>query len=166
MNSKELYAICEEIVQMLEINNWSIATAESCTAGLIAGTLVDVPGASNVFNEGYITYSNDAKIKLARVHPETLELHGAVSEEVAMEMAKGAALAAFAHVGVSATGIAGPQGGTVEKPVGLVYIGCYIGGHQSVLKCNFSGNRRENRLATVSSALELVRDEMKAQLKA
>lgn len=149
-----------EVVELLKKYKLTITTAESCTGGLIAAALVNVAGASDVLNEGYITYSDGAKERLLHVKPETLEKHGAVSEQTAIEMAKGAALAAHADVALSATGIAGPDGGTQEKPVGLVYIGCYVEGHISVLECEFHGTRMENRLNTVESALTLARDEL------
>ncbi|MCL2865499.1 MAG: CinA family protein [Lachnospiraceae bacterium] len=156
----ENYGLEVKIIDLLKRKNWYITTAESCTGGLIGATLVNVPGASKVFQEGYITYSNEAKMKLLGVRSETLERWGAVSEETALEMAKGAALAAGCQVGISATGIAGPDGGTPEKPVGLVYIGCYIDGHQSVLECRFCGSRLQNRESTVTNALELLYDEL------
>lgn len=133
----------------------TITTAESCTGGLIAGTIVNVAGASDVLNEGYVTYSNEAKQRLVHVKAETLERFGAVSEETAREMAAGAAKAAGSDVAISATGIAGPGGGTKEKPVGLVYIGCCVGEEIRVKECWFSGTRLENRLQTVETALQL-----------
>ena len=117
----------EEVVALLAKRHLTVTTAESCTGGLIAGTLVNVAGASQVLNEGYITYSNEAKQRLAGVDARTLDRYGAVSEQTAREMAVGVAHAASADMGLSATGIAGPDGGTEEKPVGLVYIGCCLG---------------------------------------
>lgn len=151
----------EEIaVELLAKKGMTVTTAESCTGGLIAGTLVNVAGASDVLNEGYVTYSNEAKEKLVGVRHETLERCGAVSEETAREMAAGAALAAGADAALSATGIAGPGGGTDEKPVGLVYIGCCVRGRVSVLRCEFHGSRMGNRLHTVERALELLIEEL------
>ena len=122
----------ESVVELLAQKKMTVTTAESCTGGLIAGTLVNVAGASDVLNEGYVTYSNDAKERLVGVKHETLEEYGAVSEQTAREMAEGAAKAAGADAALSATGIAGPGGGTEEKPVGLVYIGCYVNGETTV----------------------------------
>ena len=122
----------EAIVRMLEEDGMTVTTAESCTGGLLAGRITNVPGASNVYKEGYVTYSNDAKERLLRVKRETLMQHGAVSPQTAYEMAEGVALAAGADASLSITGIAGPGGGTEEKPVGLVYIGCYVKGHVRV----------------------------------
>ena len=114
-----------EVAKLLEQKKLHVTTSESCTGGLIAGTLVNVPGISAWFGEGYVTYSNEAKVKLLGVSHETLATYGAVSAETAEEMAKGAANVADADASVAVTGIAGPDGGTVEKPVGLVYIGCF-----------------------------------------
>ncbi len=114
----------QNIYELLEKYNLSIATAESCTGGLIAATLVNVPGISGYFGEGYITYSNEAKEKLLGVSHATLEQYGAVSSQTAEEMAKGAKQAAGTDISVISTGIAGPDGGTEDKPVGLVYLAC------------------------------------------
>lgn len=145
----------ECLVERLTEKGLTITTAESCTGGMIAGTLVNVAGASDVLNEGYITYSNEAKERLLGVRHETLEEYGAVSEQTAFEMAEGAAKAANADVALSATGVAGPGGGTADKPVGLVYVGCYACGETKVWKCQFSGTRMENRMQTVTEALSL-----------
>lgn len=146
----------ESVVELLAQKKMTVTTAESCTGGLIAGTLVNVAGASDVLNEGYVTYSNDAKERLVGVKHETLEEYGAVSEQTAREMAEGAAKAAGADAALSCTGIAGPGGGTEEKPVGLVYIGCYVNGETTVKECRFEGSRMENRLHTVETALQLL----------
>ena len=146
----------EKIVHELQKRNLTITTAESCTGGLLAGRILNVSGASSVYNEGHITYSNEAKERLLGVSHETLETYGAVSEQTAGEMAIGAARAARADVGLSTTGIAGPTGGTPEKPVGLVYVGCAIGDEVVVEECRFRGSREENRNAAVEVALQLV----------
>ena len=146
----------EKIVKELKKRGYTITTTESCTGGLLAGRILNVSGASAVYNEGYITYSNEAKERLIGVAHETLETYGAVSRQTAEEMAKGVARAASANVGLSTTGIAGPGGGTPEKPVGLVYIGCCINGETYVKECRFQGNREENRNAAVEAALELL----------
>ena len=121
-------------------------------------TVSNVPGVSEVFKSGYITYSNKAKRRLLGIKKSTLLKHGAVSEEIAREMAKGAALVSKSDVTVSITGIAGPDGGSEEKPVGLVYIGCNVCGRTTVKECHFSGNRTKIRENTVSSALSLMRE--------
>ena len=135
----------------------TVTTAESCTGGLLAGTLVNVPGASEVFNEGYITYSNDAKQKFLGVKKKTLKNDGAVSEACAAEMAKGAAKAAGSRAAVAVTGIAGPDGGTEEKPVGLVYIACCIDGNVKVESYHMNGDRQKIREITVKRALDMLR---------
>lgn len=146
----------EIVVKMLSERKMKVTTAESCTGGLIAATIVNVAGASDVLNEGYITYSNNAKEKLLGVSHETLEKCGAVSAQTAKEMAEGAARAAAADVALSATGIAGPGGGTEDKPVGLVYIGCFISGKTTVKEFRFQDNRAGNRMRTVDAALKLL----------
>lgn len=150
----------EKIVRELQNRGYTITTAESCTGGLLAGRILNVSGASAVYNEGHITYSNEAKERLLGVSHDTLEQFGAVSEQIAAEMALGAARVASANVGLSTTGIAGPGGGTPEKPVGLVYIGCAINGDVTVKECRFAGNREENRKAAVEAVLELLIDEL------
>lgn len=162
----KIYTTCEEvtleeaIVDMLKEKNLTVTTAESCTAGLLAGRIMNVPGASRVYNEGYITYSNDAKERLVGVSHETLENHGAVSHETAAEMAEGAARVSGADAAVSVTGIAGPDGGTKEKPVGLVYVGCYVKGNIRTEEFRFLGNRAKNREYAVVRALTLLREEL------
>ena len=142
------------LATFLKKYNMKLTTAESCTGGLLAGTFLNVPGASLVYEEGYITYANKSKRKLLGVKKKTLKEHGAVSKQTAKQMAKGAAKAAGADVAVSVTGIAGPDGGTAEKPVGLVYIGCYVNQKVKVRKCMFCGNREEIRRQSVQAALE------------
>ncbi len=146
----------EKVVNKLLEKGYTITTAESCTGGLLAGRILNVSGASGVYNEGHITYSNEAKERLLGVSHETLVQYGAVSKQTAGEMAQGAAEAANADVGLSTTGIAGPSGGTLEKPVGLIYIGCHIAGETYVKECRFQGSREENRNAAVEAALELL----------
>ena len=148
----------EKIVMTLKEKGYTITTAESCTGGLLAGRILNVSGASEVYNEGHITYSNEAKERILGVKHDTLEMYGAVSKETAGEMAIGAARAANANVGLSTTGIAGPGGGTPEKPVGLIYVGCSYNGEVEVRECRFNGNREENRNAAVEAGLQLLFD--------
>lgn len=148
----------EEVFKLLKENKVTITTAESCTGGLIAGTLVNVAGISEFFMEGYVTYSNEAKEKILQVAHETLEVHGAVSQETAREMALGAAKTAESDMSIVSTGIAGPDGGTKDKPVGLVYLACCYKGSVKVEKNIFPGNRSQVRQQSVQRALELVRD--------
>lgn len=154
----------EKIVRELQNRGYTVTTAESCTGGLLAGRILNVSGASNVYNEGHITYSNEAKERLLGVSHDTLEKYGAVSTHTAAEMALGAAKAANANVGLSTTGIAGPGGGTPEKPVGLVYVGCCINGEVTVEECRFHGNREENRNAAVEAALQLLWKKIEKEL--
>ena len=146
------------IVDLLLANKLTITTVESCTGGLLAARLINVPGVSEVFKSGYITYSNKAKRRLLGIKKNLLLKHGAVSKEIAREMAKGAALISKADVTVSVTGIAGPDGGSEEKPVGLVYIGCDVCGRITVKEYHFSGDRAKIRENTVSAALSLMRE--------
>lgn len=144
----------EHLVRLLKERNMTVSTAESCTGGLISGAIVNAAGASDVLKESYVTYANEAKERLVGVRHETLEQFGAVSRETAEEMALGAARASGSNVGLSSTGIAGPAGGTKEKPVGLVYIGCSVNGKVQVKELHFHGNRMENRLHTVEEVLK------------
>lgn len=149
-------ALEEVAVELLAKSGFTVSTAESCTGGLVAATLINVPGASNVINVGFITYSNEAKNRFIGVSDATLEAYGAVSRQTAKEMAEGAAAAGQADVGLSTTGIAGPGGGTTEKPVGLVYIGCCVRKETKVAEYRFSGTREQIRKSAVSAALELL----------
>lgn len=145
----------EVLVKKLMERNMTVSTAESCTGGLVAATIVNVSGASAVFNEGYITYANEAKIRMLGVDAEILNMFGAVSEETAMQMAEGCAKNAEADLGIATTGIAGPDGGTKEKPVGLVYIACCYKGKIVVEKNIFQGNRMAIRNQAVEKAIAL-----------
>ncbi|OOM16654.1 competence/damage-inducible protein A [Clostridium saccharobutylicum] len=148
----------EEVVAKLLIEKkLTISTAESCTGGMIASTLINYPGISEVLLEGAVTYSNEAKHKRLGVKNETLDKYGAVSEETAMEMAIGIAKTAGTDVSIVTTGIAGPGGGTKEKPVGLVYVGIYVKGKVEVQKCMFNGNRSRVRLQATITGLDMLR---------
>lgn len=148
----------DEVVKLCKERGYRITFAESCTGGLLSGRLVNVSGASEVYDRGFVTYANEAKVEELGVSPETLKVYGAVSEETAREMSIGALKVAHADVAVSVTGIAGPHGGTIEKPVGLVYIGCAVKDKVWVRKCWFNGNRTKNRESAVTSALLMARD--------
>lgn len=149
----------EKIVRFLNEHNMMITTVESCTGGLIAARLVNVSGASNVFSEGYVTYSEDAKTKMVGVNPETIKKYNVVSEEVAYEMASGGAKTANADVAVSVTGVAGPLGGTKDIPVGTVCIGVYYKNKVITEKFLFNGDRLQVRNQAVDNALEMVWNE-------
>ena len=146
----------EKIVSKLHARNQTLTTAESCTGGLIAKRVTDISGCSDVFFGGCVTYTNDVKQRLIGVSAETLEKYGAVSEQTARAMAEGIVRVSGADLGVGITGIAGPGGGTPEKPVGLVYVGCYYHGEVTVGECRFTGDREQNRNAAVTASLELL----------
>lgn len=149
----------EEVVsKMLVENNLKIAVAESCTGGMVSASLINYPGISSVFMEGCVTYSNEAKMKSLGVKKETLDVYGAVSDECAKEMASGVAARYNTNIGIATTGIAGPDGGTDEKPVGLVYFGIYINGKVISKKYVFNGDRqgvRERATRTILNDLRL-----------
>ena len=146
----------EKVISKLKEKSFHVTCAESCTGGMIAATLVNVAGVSDVFMESYVTYANASKHKLIGVKEETLETFGAVSRQVAEQMAEGAAKAASAQTAVAVTGIAGPDGGTPDKPVGLVYIGCFVDGKTVVTENHFEGSRMEIRKQTTQAALTLL----------
>ncbi len=146
------------VVDLLTANKLTACTVESCTGGMLSARLINVPGVSEVFKSGYVTYSNKSKRRLLGIKKNLLVKHGAVSEQIAREMAKTAAALARTDVSVSTTGIAGPDGGTPEKPVGLVYIGCNVCGRITVKECHFHGRREKIRESTVSAALSLMRE--------
>lgn len=148
----------DAIVQRLGKKGLSLTTAESCTGGAVAARLINVAGISNVYKEGFVTYSNRAKRKYLKVKKSTLNTLGAVSAKTAKEMAKGGCVATGADVCIAVTGIAGPDGGTADKPVGLVYIACCVEGKTKVQEHFFTGNRSRIREQSVVSALTLLRE--------
>lgn len=145
------------VVDLLLANSLTVACAESCTGGLLSARLINVPGVSEVYKSGYVTYSNKAKRKILNVKKPTLQKFGAVSAQTAEEMVKGTAFVSRADVAVAVTGIAGPDGGTTDKPVGLVYIACNVKGAVTVKEFRFSGSRAAIRESSVSAALTLMR---------
>lgn len=145
------------VVDLLLANKLTVSCAESCTGGMLSARLINVPGVSDVYKSGFVTYSNKAKRKILGVKKATLQKHGAVSSQTAKEMVKGAALVSQADVAVALTGVAGPDGGTKEKPVGLVYIACSVKGNVTVEEFRFKGNREKVREAATSAALRLMR---------
>lgn len=148
----------DKATELLFKNNLSISSAESCTGGMIASELVGYSGISGLFSEGYVTYSNEAKERCLGVRRETLEEYGAVSRQTAAQMALGVKRVSKADIGIATTGIAGPGGGTQDKPVGLVYIGCAYKDKVTVRKYIFEGTRYQVRLAAVKRAFELISD--------
>jgi nicotinamide-nucleotide amidase len=146
------------LLALMDAKGMTLATAESCTGGLIAGALTAIAGSSSVIMAGFVTYSNDAKQKMIGVSSESLTQHGAVSAEVARKMAEGARDRAGVSLALSCTGIAGPGGATLGKPVGLVFIGCAREGAPTLVERHvFPGDRAAVRAATVAAALDLAR---------
>ncbi|MBC7081571.1 MAG: CinA family protein [Thermoplasmatales archaeon] len=148
----------ERIAELLKKNNLWIATAESCTAGLIAHTLTNISGSSEYYKGGIVAYSNEIKAKILGVKEETLKKYGAVSEQTAREMAEGAKKVIGADIAIATTGIAGPTGGTEEKPVGLVYIALATPEGTEVKRFLFKGDRLENKQNFCNSALQMLLD--------
>ena len=155
-----LTAQAAELIALFRSRKLMLATAESCTGGLIAGLITSVPGSSDILDCGFVTYSNDAKTRLIGVSAELITLHGAVSEEVARAMAEGALAHSGADVSVAVTGVAGPGGGTALKPVGLVHCAAARSGHPTLHRMLQLGEiGRENvRLQTVAAAIRMAYD--------
>ena len=149
--------LSDVVGKLLAGNKKTVTFAESCTGGLIAKKITDTAGSSVYFKSSVVTYSNESKIKYLGVREETLQNFGAVSEETAKEMAEGAINAAGCDYAVSATGIAGPGGGSKDKPAGLVYIGIASGKETRAFKYIFSGNRKDVRIRAANTALDLLR---------
>lgn len=150
--------IARQVAEQLTNRRLTIATAESCTGGMIASELVNIPGISEFFSEGYVTYSDDAKVKNLGVRTETLRKYSVYSAECAREMAYGAAKRSCSDIGVATTGIAGPDGGSEEQPVGLVYIAVAYHGAITTRKFIFSGDRYQIRYAACKQAFRLILD--------
>jgi PncC family amidohydrolase len=148
--------LMERVVERLVARGLRLATAESCTGGLLTARLTDPPGASRFLAGGAVSYADEAKVRLLGVRPETLAAYGAVSEQVAREMAEGASAALGAEVGVAITGVAGPGGGTAEKPVGTVWIAATLEGATRAERHHFGGDRAMVRERSVQAALELL----------
>jgi nicotinamide-nucleotide amidase len=156
---QDLYQLAEEVGRRARASGWRVVTAESCTAGWIAKALTDVPGSSQWVDSGYVTYSNTAKIRDVGVSGRTLAEHGAVSEATVREMANGALRAAGVEMAIAVSGIAGPDGGTAEKPVGTVWFAvATVGAQGPATICElrqFSGDREQVRRQAVDYALRL-----------
>lgn len=147
-------ALCERLAEALLARGWMLATAESCTGGLIAAACTDLAGSSRWFERGFVTYSDAAKTELLGVDPAQVAQHGAVSEVVARAMAFGAVRHSRAQVGLAVTGVAGPTGGSPGKPVGTVWFGFQVDGRLSSEARRFEGDRAAVRAATVQHALQ------------
>ncbi len=158
ISRKELLS---ELFNLIQKENLTVSTAESCTGGLIAGAITSIPGISSYYEEGFVTYSNEAKKKYLGVPSHILKTHGAVSRQTAFYMVRGLIKETGADVGVSVTGIAGPGGGSEEKPVGLVYIATGAKDDITVTKNIFSGDRDAVREKTVDTAIRLLTEKIK-----
>ena len=159
-SDEEMRAAAERVLELCRNKNFTLATAESCTGGLVAVTITDIPGSSDVFDRGIVTYSNDAKQMLLGVPKAMLDEYGAVSAPVARAMAEGVIRATNTQLGVSITGIAGPDGGSEEKPIGLVFVGGAIAdGAHHVRECRFGDlGRSEVRRRSVIAAFALLEE--------
>ena len=153
-------ALSRSLLDLCRSRRLTIATAESCTGGLVAGALTDIPGSSDVIDRGFVTYSNDAKRAMLGVKATTLATFGAVSKETATQMAVGALERAGVDLAVSITGIAGPGGGTEEKPVGLVYLHVSGPDGEAERRMQWGGTRHDVRLRATAAALHLLRDHL------
>ncbi|HEX4272371.1 MAG TPA: CinA family protein [Rhizomicrobium sp.] len=159
MFSPALLAQAEKLLADARAKGLKIVTAESCTGGLIAGLLTEIAGSSDVFERGFVTYSNDSKIELLGVSGDLIATHGAVSAEVARAMARGALERARADLSVAVTGIAGPGGGTKDKPIGLVHLAAARGEKTIARECRFGDiGRGEVRLRSVETALQMLQE--------
>jgi nicotinamide-nucleotide amidase len=155
--------ILKKIANLLKQKHLTVATAESCTGGLISHSLTNISGSSDYFDRGIVSYSNNAKMELLGVYKEILEKYGAVSEQIAKVMAEGVRTKSKVDIGISTTGIAGPTGGTKEKPVGLVYIAVSTTKNVVVKKFQFTGDRLQNKENICNAALQMLLDTLNKQ---
>ena len=156
MFTEDITTLTHDLFKLLQQREYKMVTAESCTGGLISAAITEIPGSSDIFDRSYVTYSNDSKIELLTVPTFFIEEYGAVSHETAIAMAEGALLMSKAQISISVTGVAGPDGGTLEKPVGTVYIACATKDNGSLFEQHlFTGSRHQIRMQSVTSALKL-----------
>ncbi|HQQ70555.1 MAG TPA: CinA family protein [Alicycliphilus sp.] len=158
LDNKALQSDLTQISQTLLARGWMLATAESCTGGMIASACTDLAGSSQWFERGFVTYSNEAKVQCLGVPAELIELHGAVSEPVARAMAQGAVAHSAAQAAVAVTGVAGPTGGSPDKPVGTVWLGWQVAGATHSELRHFTGDRAAVRAQTMRHALRRLRE--------
>jgi nicotinamide-nucleotide amidase len=164
----DIVELTRRLLDICKTHGVLVATAESCTGGMIVSLMTDLPGSSSMVDRGFITYSNEAKMDMLGVRRETLDAHGAVSEQTALEMAEGALERSNAGLTLSVTGIAGPDGGSTEKPVGLVWFGLAMTGRKPVAEYRIFENRgrdfirRETALHAVTMALEALEESVTA----
>ena len=154
MNDPTTAQLCARLADALQARGWKLATAESCTGGMIAAACTDLAGSSNWFERGFVTYSNEAKVDALGVDAALIAQHGAVSEVVARAMAFGAIRHSLAQASIAVTGVAGPTGGSAEKPVGTVWFGFPVDGRLVSETRRFDGDRAAVRAATVRHALQ------------
>lgn len=146
-----------QLIKQLRSRGLKLVTAESCTGGLLSGAITEIPNCSDVFERGYVTYSNESKIELLTVPTFFIEDYGAVSRETAIAMAEGALLMSRANISLSITGVAGPDGGTEEKPVGTIYLASAFNGHETMYEHHiYSGSRHSIREQCVECALDIL----------
>ncbi|MFH2114057.1 MAG: CinA family protein [Spirochaetota bacterium] len=157
--------VAKELIRLLENHRSTISFAESCTGGLVSAAITSIPGASAVFKGGVVAYANEAKLHILGIKSSILLESGSVSMECAGAMAKGAALCFRTDFALSITGIAGPDGGSTEKPVGIVWFGLACRGKVSTVKEHFTGNRADIRLAAAQKGLELISSSVKASFE-
>jgi PncC family amidohydrolase len=153
-----------KIAPLLRKHGLTLATAESCTGGIIANRITNVPGCSDYFLGGVVAYADEAKIALLHVLPETLSRHGAVSREVVIEMARGIRAVLGSHIGISVSGIAGPGGGSPEKPVGTTWIGLSTAEADWARHFCWQGDRLQNKTSSAEAALQFVIDYLEGKL--
>ena len=158
---KQISKQCQSLGKLLTQQKMKLAVAESCTGGWLSSCIIDVPGSSNWFDRGFITYSNDSKVEQLSVNTQDLATYGAVSEEVAQQMAQGVIQHSHADYSIAITGIAGPSGGTRTKPVGTVWFGWANKNTQYSQCCHFFGNRELIRHQAVITALKYLRNFIK-----
>lgn len=151
-----MYELINDVANHLQSRDYSVVTAESCTGGGLASVLTDLPGSSRWFDRGFVTYSNESKKELLNVDNDTLQIHGAVSEAVAQQMAEGALLRSRADIAIAITGIAGPTGATTIKPVGTVCFAISTRHSTQTLICYFDGDRATIRKSAINYALNLL----------
>lgn len=157
--SESLYALAEQVGKTLVAHDQKLVTAESCTGGWVAQSITDIPGSSAWFDRGFVTYSNEAKQDMLGVNQKTIEVFGAVSEECVIEMVQGALKNSNADSALAVTGIAGPDGGSYDKPIGTVWFGWLVtGGQCTTLRQQISGDREAVRQQAVDQALRGVLD--------
>ena len=149
-------SILTNFIELLVKNDFKLAVAESCTGGLISSKITDIPGISEFFDRGFVTYSNISKVKMLGVNENTIKIYGAVSRETAIEMARGVLINSSADISVAVTGIAGPSGGSRDKPVGTVFVAAATKERIECKKFNFSGDRRSIKEQTCEAAFKML----------